>query len=123
MYCYKISHSLIFDQRCDVDFINSKGDTPLCLAIAKKKINTVKALLSAKAIVNMPNMSGKSPLCLAVENNDKVIAKLLLDNGALPNQWYFDGSLPVNHAEQTIRDLLLKNGANEDYPNFNPEGA
>ena len=123
MDCDKISHSLIVDQRCDVDLINSKGDTPLCLAIAKKKINTVKALLSAKAIVNMPNMSGKSPLCLAVENNDKVIAKLLLDNGALPNQWYFDGSLPVNHAEQTIRDLLLKNGANEDYPNFNPEGA
>lgn len=119
--CDKIAHFLIADQRCDVDMISSKGDTPLCMAISKKKINTVKALLTAKALINMPNMKGKSPLCVAVENNDKVLVKLLLDNGALPNQWYYDGSLPINNAEQTIRDLLLRSGANEDYPSFHPE--
>ena len=99
--------------------LGAKGETPLCLAITKDKINIVKSLLTANAIINMPNVNGKSPLCIAVEKNDKAIVKLLLDNGALPNQWYFGGTLPVNNAEPTIRDILLKKGANEDYPNFN----
>lgn len=117
--CDKIANALIVDQRCDVDMLGAKGETPLCLAITKDKINIVKSLLTANAIINMPNVNGKSPLCIAVEKNDKAMVKLLLDNGALPNQWYFGGTLPVNNAEPTIRDILLKKGANEDYPNFN----
>ena len=115
---YKFAEALINDDRCDVNLLNTKGDTPLLLAISQGAVSTVQSLIKANALVDMPNMSGKTPLYAAVEKNDKQIVQLLLDAGALPNQWYFEGSLPIHIAKPDIAELLVKYGAKKTLPAF-----
>lgn len=74
---FKVIKTLL-DEGVDVNVFNTEGETCLTLAIDRKIVNSIRALLAAPSIdVNLRNISGLSPLGLAIRHNLKsVIAEL-----------------------------------------------
>jgi ankyrin repeat protein len=109
------------------------GLTPLLFAAREGCLECAKALISAKASVNLTDPDGVSPLLMALLNAHFDTAKYLLAHGANPNKWDLWGRNPLYAAvdyntlphggrpdlpslDKTtgieMIDLLLKSGAN-----------
>ena len=98
---------LLLDKGADVNLPNTKGETPLILAMKHYYIpNIVKLLLDKGAAdPNISNRKKETPLILAINYNTAKIVKLLLDKGAniyIPNS---EGETPLF--------LTFKNGNHE----------
>ncbi|OHT07472.1 hypothetical protein TRFO_24290 [Tritrichomonas foetus] len=116
--CGSLARVLISNSSCDIDILSSKGETPLFIAVNNNKVQTVKALIKAGVLVNIPNVNGMTPLYRAVELKNVEIVKLLLSAGALPNQWYYNGKLPLTISTGEIEKMLFDKGADKRFPSF-----
>jgi ankyrin repeat protein len=98
----------------------AQDETPLSMAALRDNLTAVKALIRARANVNLPKGTddpGQTPLWLAATSRCWDTARLLLEAGADPNP-YAGGGPPIVYAAQyghapTVR-LLLEKGAKGD---------
>ena len=65
--------------KVDVDQINGKGETALCIAAARGNINAVKLLLGAKADADKEAEGGYTPVANAIEERHIDILRVLLE--------------------------------------------
>ncbi|RYJ44857.1 ankyrin repeat domain-containing protein [Flavobacterium beibuense] len=75
-----------------------KTNTPLCNAICKGDVETVKKFIEYGVDVNETS-NGKTPLMLAARYNNVEIIKLLVDNGAYVNAKDDKGFTALKYAE------------------------
>jgi ankyrin repeat protein len=113
--------------------MNHGGFTPLLYAAREGCIECGKALLKAKADINLPDPDGLTPLVLALTNMRFDFAAMLIEAGADVNKWDFWGRTPLYSAVDLntlprggrpdlpstdkltgydIEEMLLKKGAN-----------
>ena len=76
----------------------NKTTTPICQAISKGDIETVKKMLEFGTDVNQQS-NGMTPLMYAARYNKVEIVKLLLENGAKTNLKDQKGFTALRHAE------------------------
>ena len=102
----------------DVNYVNSDGETPLHLAVAKKQNEIVCLLLHNNADVNIQNNQGDTALHVAVQSN-LLIFILLVDKcrNSLQNH---DGDTPFHlaarYGKTELVDLMIK----ENKPSNDP---
>ena len=93
--------------------------TPLMIAALEGDLETVNALLSLKANVNVPDNEGRTALMFAVVNSHAEIVEALLRAGARVNARARDGGtalmLAASNGNAQITRLLLNNGAKTGY--------
>ena len=98
----------------------SNGFTPLQMAVIKRDVGMVKALLK-KGGVNDGDKDGKPALVLAIEQNNSEMVRLLLDNGALQVWRDSRGNAPIHIAARSasgdIASALISHGANVEEQN------
>ncbi len=80
------------------------GDTPLHVAVAKKKLPLIVALLRCGADVNQKNDLGFTPLHMAVRVNDLLIVRLLCALGADPTAKGKRGITPAHFLQDDNPD-------------------
>lgn len=89
---------------------------PLHVAVHKKNILIVEALLHANAEINSKTSDGFTPLMVAINEGVYILVTYLLNNGADPNIEAFDGSIPLHLAayqgDENIAEELIKQNAN-----------
>lgn len=90
----------------DPNRIDQEGNAPLHMAIKKKNVDVVRALLDAKADPNLPDGNGNTPLCLAVYAGDLDVARALLDGNANPNQTNRQGETPLTLLITKVSPLI-----------------
>ena len=108
---------------------HSGGMTPLVLAAREGALDSVEALVAAKADVNKVSGDGSSAMLVAIQNGHYDVARFLLEHGANPNlanekSWnplYLavkhrnieTGTIPVPNANQALDfiKMLLDSGA------------
>jgi uncharacterized protein len=71
------------------------GLTPLLYAAREGCLDCVKALVEAKADINLPDPEGVTPLIVSIINFHFDTANYLLDNKANPNTWDWWGRTPL----------------------------
>lgn len=74
---------------------------PLCLAISKGDITTVKQIISYGIDINETTNRGMTPLMYAAIYNQSEIAKLLLEKGAKLDMKDKSGSTALDHAKNS----------------------
>jgi len=93
----------------------SGGLTPLLYASRQGCLECVKALVKAKADVDMADPDGVSPMLIAALNFHFDTASFLLDSGANPNKWDWWGRAPL----YAVVDLsTLPHGGRPDRPSL-----
>lgn len=78
--------------------VKNKNVNPLCQAIAKGDVDTVKKMIEFGTDVNATS-NGMTPLMFAARYNKVEIVKLLLQNGAKVNVKDEKGFTALKHAE------------------------
>ncbi|WP_313807005.1 ankyrin repeat domain-containing protein [Flavobacterium sp.] len=81
--------------------------TPLCVAISKGDVTTVKKFIEYGANVNERN-NGMTPLMFAARYNNAEIAKILLDNGADLNAKDNNNKTALQHAEAGKAEKVIE---------------
>jgi ankyrin repeat protein len=110
---------LLVNAGADIDNIDREGYSILLVALEKKDIGFVKALLEMGADPNKASIS-RTPLWYAAQNDDYEAVKLLLEAGANPNQkTEVDGWFPLEDAKSlAMVELLLEHGADPLMKNY-----
>jgi ankyrin repeat protein len=91
---------------------NRDHDTPINLAAMSGRLNVVQVLVSHGVDINIRHkVHGYTALRTATECNRSEVVEFLLAHGADPNIPDNDGKTPLQVAEHSTRDLLLKYGA------------
>lgn len=62
-----------------IKVVNEYGDTPLLLAVRKKNLSMVKALVTLECFINETNNMGENALTYAVLNGDLILLEILLN--------------------------------------------
>ncbi len=120
--------------KASVNIRTDDGVSPMLLAVQSGNQDAVALLLKYHAEINPTPLtqeySQPTPLLAAIYNKSIPIAKLLLENGAGPNGDQTLGSDPqwgnyvlnvaIYTAQEAMVELLLKNNAQVDIPNFPP---
>ncbi|MEZ0004661.1 ankyrin repeat protein [Flavobacterium sp. 28YEA47A] len=78
--------------------VKAKNVSPLCLAIAKGDVETVKRMIEFGTDINATS-NGMTPLMFAARYNKVEIVKLLLESGAKVNTKDEKGFTALKHAE------------------------
>ncbi len=86
--------------------VNRVGWSPLHYAASKGHEDTVRYLLSQKAIVNAPSPDGTSPLMMAALSGKRVVVDLLLAAGADPKMQNAQGLSPADWARSANHEQL-----------------
>ncbi|MFC4740029.1 ankyrin repeat domain-containing protein [Flavobacterium ponti] len=81
---------------------------PLCLAISKGDIATVKQIISYGIDVNDTTNRGMTPLMYAAIYNQSEIAALLLEKGADVNMKDKSGSTALDHAKTSGSNEVIE---------------
>ena len=107
---------LLLDAGADVDSRPKEVDiTPLALAVTRNDVKMVRALLDAKATVEVVDQYGWTPLSAAVASNYFKITQMLLNAGADPNDAKHKKNFPLFEATMKgraeIASALLIAGA------------
>jgi len=99
----------------DVNARNSKGATPLHIAVARHFEDTARMLIEKGADANVKDDLGITPLNLAAYNGDNGIANALLKAGASPDVPDQNGTTPlfmaVGSGNKEMAKVLLDAGA------------
>ena len=85
--------ALLLDRGADIEQMNSRGKTALCLAAEDNAWKHVRLLLARGAAVDRPMPSGVTPLMMACERGTgdrdvRAVVSLLLDRGADETRTY-----------------------------------
>lgn len=104
---------LTLDHGADLTSLNRFGGTALIPAAERGHVDTVATLIAAGVDVNHVNKLGWTALMEAVVLADggprhQQIAQLLLKNGANPNIPDFDGVTPLQHARRMGFDAMAQ---------------
>eukprot|EP00005_Dracoamoeba_jomungandri_P009992 CAMPEP_0174262924 /NCGR_PEP_ID=MMETSP0439-20130205/16189_1 /TAXON_ID=0 /ORGANISM="Stereomyxa ramosa, Strain Chinc5" /LENGTH=1530 /DNA_ID=CAMNT_0015347969 /DNA_START=34 /DNA_END=4626 /DNA_ORIENTATION=- len=91
----------------DINYQNSRGNTPLWIACAKKNIDAISCLLNAGANPNIANNKGDVPLVVAAQNNMCSAVAVLLASGANIHQERTDVNTPVTVCCRVGHDVIL----------------
>ncbi|MFT6765801.1 MAG: ankyrin repeat protein [Alteromonas naphthalenivorans] len=114
-------------RRTNSNLRNTKGQSPLAIAIDQKNKNIVQLLLEAGADSNIQDNFNNTPLMYAALNGHVGITKLLLNAEANPNLQDNNGNTALMHAAhkglKNIAKLLLKAGADADLQTTNGNAA
>lgn len=86
--------------------INRVGWSPLHYAASKGHEETVRYLLSQKAIVNAPAPDGTSPLMMAALSGKRAVVEVLLAAGADPTMQNAQGLSPADWARSANHEQL-----------------
>ena len=120
--------SVLLDNDADVNAQDSIGFTPLHLAAAFGRLESMPILLSAGASLNAQSSTGRTPLFLTVENagpNVLDALELLLNAGADPNLPLTSGRTPLKEAvsrnRRAIALRLIEAGAHYGAPCAPPD--
>lgn len=81
---------------------------PLCLAISKGDIDTVKQIIAYGIDVNDTTNRGMTPLMYAAVYNQAEIAKLLIEKGADLDKKDKSGSTALDHAKTSGSDEVME---------------
>lgn len=81
---------------------------PLCLAISKGDIDTVKQIIAYGIDVNDTTNRGMTPLMYAAIYNQTEIAKLLIEKGADLDKKDKSGSTALDHAKTSGSDEVME---------------
>ena len=76
----------LLQKKANPNVQDSRGNTPLMIAVATGFFEGVSILVTYKANVNLPNASGETPLIRAVQLRNADIVRALLDAGADPDR-------------------------------------
>ena len=104
---------LLFARKATVDVRTKQGDTPLMLAVRAGKMESVKALLAAKADINAPDSyqggRGFPPLYFAITSRRPELVNYLLENHADPKSKVpaFAGNRPAVNFDSPKDEPLL----------------
>jgi ankyrin repeat protein len=90
-----------------VDALDRLGNTPLCLAAARRQDEAARLLITAGADVNAQNHDGMTPLMAAAEHGDLTLVRFLLAHGADPRKHDYTGRSAANWAEDSHRPTVL----------------
>lgn len=103
-----------------VNATNSRGDSPLVVAISARKIDAVRLLLDRHADVNAADRFGFTPLMSAASETKPLFTALLIQRGANVRARSQSGTTPLHRAvgwsqcgTETVK-LLLDHGAEVD---------
>lgn len=103
------------DNGADPNFIPEVGDSYVHLAITKKNLAVISALLEAGARVDGENSKGETPLCTAVQERNLEAVKLFLEKGAKVNYLNARGHTAVHVAARAgfgdVLELLTGDGS------------
>jgi hypothetical protein len=86
--------------------VNRVGWSPLHYAASKGHEETVRYLLSQKAIVNAPAPDGTSPLMMAALSGKRAVVDVLLAAGADPSMQNAQGLSPADWARSANHEQL-----------------
>lgn len=86
----------------NVNLADSRGTTPLQLAVSLGFPEGVELLVAQKARVDEPNSSGETPLISAVHRRDVALMRLLLKAGANPDR--------ADNSGRSARDYAMLSG-------------
>jgi ankyrin repeat protein len=99
----------------DVNAKNTKGATPLHIAVAMHFEDTARMLIEKGANANVKDERGITPLNIAAYNGDNGIASALLKAGARPDEPDDNGTTPlfmaVGSGNKELARTLLEAGA------------
>ena len=99
---------IVLDERCDVNYVDKDGMTALAYMAKTGRVDDIKALLQAGALIDMPNYHGETPLYLALKQKQNAAVDILIKNGAQLELWYTDtGNLPA-HFSQLMPMAVVK---------------
>lgn len=114
--------TMLLKRGMDPNSVNDKGEAALMTAARESGPEVVRALLQARAKVNVKNQFGDTPIMLAALRGNLPIVKLLRQAGAEINQ---PGWTPLQYAaingHNTVIEYLLSAGA--DLALTAPNGA
>ncbi|KAJ0306120.1 hypothetical protein Brms1b_010533 [Colletotrichum noveboracense] len=107
--------SFLIESGLDVNSLGA-SKTPLHLAAARAKIDSMLELLKYGADINMLNQNGDAPLHLAAQNGSDTAVRMLLEKGAPVDARGFDGETPLFCAvfggHLAASQALVESGAN-----------
>jgi ankyrin repeat protein len=76
----------LLQRGADPNLRDSRGNTPLMIAVSNGADSVVSALIRYKANVNLANDGGETPLIRAVQRRDLAMVRELMTAGADPDQ-------------------------------------
>ena len=76
----------LLSRGADANLRDSRGNTPLILAVQYGQPEAIDALIAGKANVNLGNSGGETPLIRAVQRRDIAMVRALLAAKANPDQ-------------------------------------
>eukprot|EP01124_Arcella_intermedia_P004579 TRINITY_DN12594_c0_g1_i1.p1 TRINITY_DN12594_c0_g1~~TRINITY_DN12594_c0_g1_i1.p1 ORF type:complete len:377 (+),score=106.07 TRINITY_DN12594_c0_g1_i1:31-1161(+) len=115
----------LIDHSASIDCKNSKGFTPLHMAVISHATDIVEFLLSSEAHIDAPDNTKLTPLHWAVFYGFKDVVKVLLEGGADLFAKEKNGKTPIQFAKshKSILKLLNKYGGEEAPPSAPVETA
>uniref|UniRef100_A0A3B1K3L3 non-specific serine/threonine protein kinase n=1 Tax=Astyanax mexicanus TaxID=7994 RepID=A0A3B1K3L3_ASTMX len=101
---------------CSANLPDSRGSTPLHLAVEKRLKSVAEILLGRKSTnVNAKDEDQYTPLHFAAQNGDEALTRLLLDRAATMNEADAQGRTPIHvachHGRENVVRVLLSRGA------------
>ncbi|MCP3926279.1 MAG: hypothetical protein GY714_27250 [Desulfobacterales bacterium] len=97
-----------------IDAKNNKNETPLLVAVKKRRIDSVRELLKYKSNINAKNINGETALIIVVKKkyyskrHDYNIAEILIKSGADIELKDNKGKTALDYARDNKRDKILK---------------
>jgi antitoxin component YwqK of YwqJK toxin-antitoxin module len=93
-----------------INIANGLGQSPLAVAVIKRRIDVVMFLLKHGADPNwvVSDYHSETPIYRAIESNDTAMVNLLLEYKANPHIANYDGRTPLHHAACKGDSVMLK---------------
>lgn len=90
---------LLLQKGADQNLPDAEGNIPICLALDRKEVNTLKPLIqNDPSKVNYQNKAGLTPLHIAITKYNEGMINLLIEKGADPNIFDNEGNTAITTA-------------------------
>ncbi len=92
----------------DVNAVNSDGETPLLVAIRMQRADIARALVSARADINIRGKDGRNAVDLARAEKLHDLGRELLDLGGVAHLYHTLMDLARDGRDESLKELLTK---------------